>query len=470
MEHVRFVLGWSISAALLLAGCGGGSGQSGDFDAGASLQDGGPPDTDSGTDSDASPSPFPLPITAMVVGGANHSCAVLDDGRVRCWGDPFEGALGYGLDTLFLTFVLPSQNGDVDLGGTAAQVAAGDRHTCVLYIDGRVRCWGAGFNGRLGYGNENRLGLDETPAMIPDVPVGGRVTQIVAAGSHTCALLEGGSVRCWGEGLQGALGHPPPDGEIDRVDIGDDETPASVGDIDIGGTVVQIATGTDHSCAVLNNGKARCWGLDSFGRLGYPQHFDEFEFTNKTAAELGDLSLGANAISIHAGGRHTCAVLEGGSVRCWGDNTFAQLGSGLGPDSIGDTEHPSSIATLSLSAPADDLALGRLHSCALLDTGAVQCWGTNLFAQLGYGNTDPIEETDVPSDLGVVSLGGTATFLGTGEDHSCAILSDSTLRCWGQNDELQCGYIDLGPVAGDDETPAAMGPVCMEGTESTCPG
>ena len=123
----------------------------------------------------------------------------------------------------------------MNVGGTVTQIAAGGARTCALLTTGNVRCWGEGFAGSLGYGNTNDIGDNETPASVGDVNIGATATQIAASMFHTCALLSTGSVRCWGHGTAGRLGYGNED------DVGDNETPASAGDVDIGATATQIA-------------------------------------------------------------------------------------------------------------------------------------------------------------------------------------------------------------------------------------
>src|SRR5690606_6091322 len=129
------------------------------------------------------------------------------------------------------------------------QLATGIYHTCAVVNDGRVRCWGQGTSGKLGYGNTNHIGDDEEPASAGDVDVGGTVIQLAAGYWHTCALLDGGRVRCWGAESEGRLGY------ANMNTIGDDETPASAGDVDVGGTVIQLVAGWLHTCALLENGR-----------------------------------------------------------------------------------------------------------------------------------------------------------------------------------------------------------------------
>ena len=115
--------------------------------------------------------------------------------------------------------------------GLGVPLEAGDFHTCALLQGGAVRCWGQATRGALGYGNTNNIGDDETPAAAGDVNVGGPVVQLAAGSDHTCALLQGGAVRCWGEGADGQLGYG------NTNDIGDDEMPASAGDVNVGGVL-----------------------------------------------------------------------------------------------------------------------------------------------------------------------------------------------------------------------------------------
>lgn len=131
-------------------------------------------------------------------------------------------------------------------------MTAGWHHTCVLSAGGAVRCWGVGEFGRLGYASTEDIGNDETPASVGAVQVGAPVVQVVAGGERTCALLETGSVRCWGHASFGtSLGY----GNME--DIGDDETPAAAGDVPIGGNAIELAADSFHTCAILDTGSVR---------------------------------------------------------------------------------------------------------------------------------------------------------------------------------------------------------------------
>ena len=200
--------------------------------------------------------------TRLAVGGA-HACARLEGGAVRCWGDGAVGQLGYGTTTA--SGVPPAQAGDVPLGGAAVDVVAGAAHACALLVSGSLRCWGANDSGQLGLGHTQAIGDDETPDQAGAVGLPGPVLEVAAGRQHTCARLEGGVLRCWGEGGLGQLG-------LDHRDsIGDDELPLAVAAIDLEGLPVDaIFTGplADHSCARLIDGGTRCWGQGRHGQLG----------------------------------------------------------------------------------------------------------------------------------------------------------------------------------------------------------
>lgn len=168
--------------------------------------------------------------------------------------------------------------------------------------------------------------------------VGGTVIQIVAGGNRTCALLTTGNIRCWGQGDSGALGY----GNIN--DVGDNETPASRGDIDVGWTTSQVAVGSFHTCALSSVGNVRCWGDAAFGQLGYANTNDVGD--DESPAAKGDVNVGAPAMTIAAGHEFSCARHSTGAVRCWGNASVGQLGYG-NTTNIGDDEHPASVAALS---------------------------------------------------------------------------------------------------------------------------
>jgi len=312
----------------------------------------------------------------------------------------------------------------MDAGAVAVrQIAAGGDHTCALLTTGAVRCWGLNDYGQLGYGNTNKIGDDETPASAGDVDVGGPVQQIVAGYEQTCALLTNGAVRCWGAGYHYG----------NTNSIGDDETPASAGDVDVGGSVQQIAAGHGHTCVLLTNGAVRCWGWG--GQLGYGNTNTIGD--DETPASAGDVNVGGPVQQIAAGGQHTCALLTNGAVRCWG---WGGVGLGYGNDNnIGDNEAPASAGDVNVGGgPVQQIAAGT-HTCALLTNGAVRCWF----------RAPPASD---------VNVGGSVQQVAAGMGHICALLTNGAVRCWGNGHDGQLGYGNTNPI-GYDEGPASAGDV-----------
>jgi alpha-tubulin suppressor-like RCC1 family protein len=202
--------------------------------------------------------------------GLHHSCALLDTGDVKCWGQAEQGQLGLGIANKIGLDNSPSSVGPINLGGKVIQLSSGDKHNCALLENDVVRCWGSNEEEQLGTGDSNHLGDDETPADLGDLDLGGAATQVALGGSHACVILETGAVRCWGLNVLGSLGY----GLEGNQAIGNNETPADLGDIDLGGNAVQVSAGVFHTCALLDAGGVKCWGSNSDGELGYSNDSD----------------------------------------------------------------------------------------------------------------------------------------------------------------------------------------------------
>ncbi|MBK8293864.1 MAG: DUF11 domain-containing protein [Solirubrobacterales bacterium] len=402
----------------------------------------------------------------VAVGGA-HACAVLDTGAVRCWGSGINGRLGYANTNDIGDNETPASAGPVDLGAgrSAVAVTAGLSHTCAVLDNGTVRCWGNGGSGRLGYGTTASIGDDETPGSVGQVDLGaGRTAvDVVAGASHTCALLDNGTVRCWGDGFPGQLGYG------NTNSIGDNESPASAGPVDLGAgrTAVALTAGDIHTCALLDNGTVRCWGSGASGKLGYGNTSDIGD--DETPGTVGPVDLGAGrrAVAISAGSGHTCVVLDTGAVRCWGSGANGRLGYG-NTTTIGDTETPGSVGPVDIGTGRSAVAItaGLSHTCALLDNGTVRCWGSDSNGRLG--NSSPVEDigdNETPGAVGPVDLGSglNAVAVAAGDAHSCAVLDSGALRCWGFGGNGRLGYGNT-DVIGDNETPASVGPLNLGGS------
>jgi alpha-tubulin suppressor-like RCC1 family protein len=316
------------------------------------------------------------------------------------------GQLGYGNEDDFGDDEPPSSAGDVDIGGPVIAIGAAMHRACAILQGGGVRCWGFGgsiviqeLGGPLGYGNLEDVGDDETPASMGDIDIGGAAIALAVGAQHTCVVIDGGSVRCWGYANNGYDLYPGRLGYGNIQHIGDNETPASAGDVDIGGIAVGITAGVRHTCALLDDGAVRCWGWGGMGTLGYGNTANIGD--NEAPASAGDVPLGGVAVAIDAGGHHTCALLEGGNVRCWGEGSDGQIGYGTQAD-VGDDETPADAGDVMVGGVVVEISAGQYHTCARLEGDAVRCWGQGILAQLGYANTNDIGDDEVPAAAGDV--------------------------------------------------------------------
>ncbi|WP_420810767.1 hypothetical protein [Haliangium ochraceum] len=356
--------------------------------------------------------------------GDDHGCGLLDDGTVRCWGGNWSGRLGLGLGP---EASVPLYRGSLRtleparLGQPALQIAVGADHSCALLEDRSVRCWGGNWAGQLGIGDTQAIGDDELPESVAPVELGGAAVAIAAGAFHTCALLAGGDVRCWGRNSQGQLGL----GHTSQI-----LSPASGGTVELGGRAIALAAGDDHTCALLEGGRLRCWGYNEKGALGYGHTYDVGD--NETPRSVGDVLVGGIVAQVVAGRWHTCALILNGSVRCWGANGRGQLGL---PHTyrIGDSELPLTTSPVRLGMPAMQLTAGRWHTCAILADHRVRCWGDNEFGQLDPGlsseSRESIGDDEHPDEVAAIDLGREVLQVQAGRRRSCVLLPGDDLRC-----------------------------------------
>ncbi|HWB74826.1 MAG TPA: DUF4215 domain-containing protein, partial [Nannocystaceae bacterium] len=261
-----------------------------------------------------------------------------------------------------------------------------------------------------------------------------RVVQISTGGWHTCAILDTGALRCWGNAPM--HGHP----EV-WDSIGDDETPAAVGDVVLDGTPTQIVHGDRHVCALLDTGNVRCWGESPSGELGYGN-------TGTLVSPGGDLELGGVVTQLAGGLHHTCALFDDATMRCWGGGGAGQLGQSATAN-IGDDETPATVDVIDVGDDVVQIAAGGAHTCALVEGGDVRCWGRGSEGALGYGNTDFIGDDEPPSQRGTVLVGGVVTQISANYGATCALLEGGSVRCWGRMEGAALGYPGHG-IIGDD--------------------
>ena len=341
--------------------------------------------------------------TALSI-GLNSSCALINDGSVRCWGSNFNGLLGLGSSETSAWAAIR-----VERVADAIGVAVANGHACAALADGSVKCWGA---------LPTRLRTKPPPSRAMSVEEVTAAQAVAAGREHTCALQSGGTVQCWGNTSLASLG----DGSLP-----DDPRPwsrvASVADLS-DATAIVANDGT--SCALLGSGELECWGdvwvdgdtLDDESLAGR---------TWLTTATKPKLIEGLpRAVGIGIADLYGCAVLEDSTVACWG--LLRKEMGGTGQPSV----IPTTVAGLS---DVTAIATGDSHACALLHDGSIRCWGSNLGGQLGDGS-----EVASPDPVRVQGI-DTAVAIAAGGYANCALLADSTVRCWGLN-ALGCSDSD----------------------------
>jgi alpha-tubulin suppressor-like RCC1 family protein len=352
-----------------------------------------------------------------VSAGGEYTCVRLPDGTAQCSGRNHFGQLGNGRFDDGPVPRLTQVSGVI----TATRVAAGDEFGCALLADGTARCWGLGHKGQRGDGTFD-------PFSAVPVAVSGLNGAVDVSGGydHACALLADGTIQCWGSNLDGQLGNP--------------STPSgsSVPVVVSGLTADAMSTGADHACAVLADRTLRCWGKNHTGQLG--------DGTLESSATPVPVNGITDAAGVKGGGFHTCAVLQEGTVQCWGENEIGQLGDGTRRRST----TPVQVVGI---ANAVAVTAGWRHSCGLLVDGTVRCWGDNEFGQLGNGTT-----TSSSTPVQVTGITDAVAVSASWWHHSCALLEDGTVRCWGAN--------DWGQLANGTTTGSSI-PVAMTGSGVT---
>ena len=295
---------------------------------------------------------------------------------------------------------VPQGNG----GATVSTLSVGSGHACVTMTNGRLLCWGTQSAASPVLGD----GTGTTRLMPVDVSnIANGATSAAAGGTVSCAIVNGG-VKCWGGNTNGQLGT----GNNAASNVPTDTVGLSSG-------VTSIAAGVNYACAVVN-GAAKCWGLNDNGQLGN----NSIQPSN-VPTDVAGLSSGVTAIAARQ--NHTCAVV-GGGAKCWGANFSGQLGRG----NTSPSQVPVDVNGLLAGSNVTSIAAGAEHSCAVV-AGAVKCWGSNQYGQLGTGN---ISTTNAPTD--VLGLASGVTAIATGGWSTCALVNGG-VKCWGRNDVGQLG-------------------------------
>ncbi|MFN3198296.1 MAG: fibrinogen-like YCDxxxxGGGW domain-containing protein [Bradymonadia bacterium] len=405
-----------------------------------------------------------LTLLGASVAQANHdyhSCALFDNGQIKCWGYNSNGQLGYG-NTNYRGDTA-NEMGDnlpfVDLGTglTVEEVSSGWHHTCALFTDGRVKCWGYNSHAELGSGNVAHLGdgASEMGDNLPFVNFGtGRTAVYVDSGvHHSCAILDNNDVKCWGYNGHGETGVGFSGGYIgdaNGAEMGDNRPPVNLGS---NLTVAHVDAAYFHSCALFDDGRVKCWGRNNYGQIGYGSN----TIIGDVAGEMGDnlpfvdLGTGRTAKHVEGGIYHTCALLDNDRVKCWGRNNYGNLGygdnnnRGDGPNEMGDNLPYVDLGTDGQGNPllVDRLWVDAYHNCAQLQNGGVKCWGHGTHGALGLGESNHRGDAanEMGNNLPYVDLGTgrSVVDMTLGYLFSCAQLDDGGVKCWGYNAHGQLG-------------------------------
>jgi alpha-tubulin suppressor-like RCC1 family protein len=339
----------------------------------------------------------------QVVAEKYNSCAVLFDGTVRCWGDNNFGQLGEDGE-------LQHESPAVEIVGIsqATAVAVGARHVCALISTGEVYCWGDDSFGQLGYGKINSL-LTTEPVQVKGIST---AVEISSSGYYTCARLADGTVSCWGNNSYDQLG-----------DGSHMNQPSPVAVQSLSG-VLQISVGSTHACAVTSDTKVRCWGDNGTAQLG-----DGSTTESAVPKVVGGASPLSNVTQVSAGQYFSCARSSNGTVSCWGNG---------GDHVLGTTDGKQSPSPISQSVPLGgvlEVTSAEYHSCVRYTNNSVACWGIDDAGELGSMLPIALSTASALS----VALPSTVTQLNAGGWHTCAILANQQVWCWGFNNNGQLG-------------------------------
>lgn len=327
-----------------------------------------------------------------------HACAVTQAGGMKCWGTNTKGELGTGVSTGNILVSAATPQDVPGLTGSVKDVAVGDHFSCAVTTAGEVYCTGSNYYGQLGDGTKT----DRTsPVKVPGLT---GVVSLEAGRFHVCALMPDSSVKCWGQNSYGQVGT----GVISATEL----APVTVASLP---SAAEIDLGSHHSCARTNAGAVYCWGNNSEGQKGAATA------TPGVPKQVTGIASGATAIT--TGWLHTCAVVSG-ALQCWGADNGGQLGHKTTSTAV---TTPQQVSGLTSGVIA--VAGGQMHTCALMSSGSLKCWGAGGAGQLGIG-TQPSRES-YPVDVATPGLSFTSVYAGAFT--TCGKTNTGSLKCWGDN-------------------------------------
>lgn len=350
----------------------------------------------------------------------------------------------------------------------------GNTHTCYKTDSfWRLKCWGSNNHGELGQGNTEEIGngVDKDVKDVHSIRIGsGITTALVTAGgsdssNFTCVATSVGTLKCFGDNSSGQLG------QGDTTNLGDNE--GEMGNhlpaisLAPNHTAQDVDAGGRHVCALLDNGSLKCFGNNAFGQLGLGDTNNRGDESGEMGINLPFVNLGTGRSTtyIAIGEDFSCAHLDNATLKCWGRNDKGQLGQGTttsigsGGNQMGDNLLAIDLGT---GRSAFQVATGAKHTCVLLDNRKLKCFGNNDSGQLGQGNTNSLG--DAPGEMGdnlaAVNLGAGRSVLQVvaGDNHTCALLDNHTVKCFGDNLSGQLGQGNQNDIG---DNPFEMGDFLM---------
>ena len=370
--------------------------------------------------------------------GGYHTCALDLNDKLRCWGSNNYGQLGIQSKKTD-SILSPKENHSPFKDIKVTQVALGQNHSCVLTESGDAYCAGLNSSCQVGYDTgfscTVRMPVQSTPILF-----GEPIIQIAAGVENTCAIGSSNKMKCWGSNSAGQLGN-------NGYSFNSISQPTDFIALD---NVTQISVGALNVCALLKDYSVRCWGDNLLYETGYPDLLSlrisqprpdpvplmDCEGEDKTCLENTPQQISLHMFS-------TCSLFKEGQLKCWGNNPSHSLGFRTKNRSkISSAEPIPSSFLPAFKEPIKQISLGgdgksKLFSCALFVSGKMKCWGDNTYGQLGYGDT--ISTKTPPSKYIEIE---SVKSISTGNNHTCAILEDDRLKCWGDNRYGQLGYGD----------------------------
>lgn len=378
--------------------------------------------------SDTGPSGGSSRLTGRLVAGATNTCALDHSGAAFCWGAGSSGQLGNG-------GMAESPTPVRVIGGPYSALSATDNAVCGLRFDGAVDCWGGLVDACCGQPVPRA-----TVAVPTRVASAIRFSHISLGALAMCGLDASHRAFCWGDESNGALGN--------GVDSGTSVPPVTP--LAGGHVFASLSEGVFGGCGLDGTGQAWCWGANIFGELGTG---DESSLT--VASTPVAVSGGLRFAQLSVGAAYACGVTTTGTTVCWGNNIGAALGDGTMTGRSSPTPVMGAHFVTVFAGAKNDIVD---HTCALDATGAASCWGTNESGQLGGPSTEVCNfGNGLSCSTSPVAVGGGLTFttLALGNSHTCGMVADGHVYCWGRNDEGELG---------DGTTTTSMAPVLSQFT------